>query len=147
MILSTHRWQRNHPIVIHHRHFGLNRSRYFEGPYSEYLDIALKGVFLSPEKAKDRRATLRVLADRRETHAVTDPASCDWEPLCVGTLTIRGDRTDYLGSLPYDAMWGLIGLLSQGAIRMLDLHGRALYRGKAEIETMHFAHDIDPEDW
>ena len=127
--------------------FGLNRSRYFEGPYSEYLDIALKGVFLSPEKAKDRRATLRVLADRRETHAVADPANSEWEPRCVGTLTIRGARTDYLGSLPYDAMWGLIDLLSQGTIRMLDLHGRALYRGKAEIETMHFAHDIDPEDW
>ena len=127
--------------------FGLNRSRYFEGPYSEHLDIALKGVFLSPENAKDRRATLRVLASRPETHAVDDPANCDWEPLCVGTLTIRGDRTDYLGSLPYDAMWGLIGLLSKGAIRMLDLHGRALYRGKAEIETMHFARDIDPEDW
>jgi len=127
--------------------FALNRSRHFEGPYWEHLDLSLEGVFLSPDKAKDRRASLKLLADRRETRAVTDPESCDWKPLCVGTLTIRGDRTDYLGSLPYDAMWGLIGLLSCGAIRMLDFHGQALYRGEAKIETMHFARDIDPEDW
>jgi len=127
--------------------FGLNRSRHFGGIYCEYLDLSLKGVFLSPARAKDRRASLTLLADRRETRAVTDPGSCNWEPTCVGTLTIRGARTDYLASLPYDAMWGLIGLLSCGTIRMLDLHGRALYRGKAKIETMHFARDMDPEDW
>ena len=127
--------------------FALNDGRHFEGSYREHLDLSLKGAFLSPAKAKDRGAMLTLLADRRETLSVTDPASCDRKPLCVGTLTIRGDRTDYLGSLPYDAMWGLISLLSCGAIRMLNLHGRALYRGEAKIRSMHFARDIDPEDW
>jgi hypothetical protein len=43
-------------------------------------------------------------------------------------------------------MWGLIGLLSGGTMRMLDLHGPALYRGEAKIRAMRFARDIDPED-
>jgi len=61
--------------------FALNRSRHFEGPYWEHLDLSLEGVFLSPDKAKDRRASLKLPADRRQTHAVTDPESCDWKPL------------------------------------------------------------------
>jgi hypothetical protein len=127
--------------------FGLNHSRYFEGPYWEHLELLLKGVFLSPAKVKNRCAVLTLLADRREMRAVADPASSRLEPVCVGTLTIRGGRTDFLGSVPYDAMWGLVSILSCGAIRMLNLHGRALYRGKAKIETIHFARDIDPENW
>ena len=73
--------------------FALNHSRYDECPYWEHLELSLGGEFLSPDKAKNRRATLSLLADRRLTRAVTNPASCDRETICVGTLTIRGDRT------------------------------------------------------
>ncbi len=127
--------------------FGLNNSRLFDGPYWEHLELSLNGVFLSPERAKDRRAIVTLLADRDKARAVTDPAGCDWKPVCVGTLVIRGDRTGYLGSLPYDSTWGLMSALSCGAIRMLVLHGKALYRGKSEIWTMHFDRDVDPDDW
>lgn len=127
--------------------FGLNHSRHFEGPYLEHLHLALKGVFLSPDKAKDRHASLTVIADRQETRAVADPADYDRKPRCVGSLTIRGSYSNFLGSLPYDAMWGLVGLLSCGSIRMLNLGGPALFRGEALIETMSFARDIDPDEW
>lgn len=89
-ILRIEDWEPSYSV-------GLNHSRHFERPCWEHLDLSLKGVFLSPAKVKDRRATLTLLADRCETLAVTDPASCERKPLCVGTLTVRGDRTEYLG--------------------------------------------------
>lgn len=127
--------------------FGLNNGRLFKGPYWEHLEVALSGVFLSPEKAKDRRASLTFLADRREVAAVNDPEKHDWKPLAVGSLTIRGEDTSFLGSIPQDSMWGLIQLLSCGATKMVNLYGHALFRGEATITNMHFEREIGPEDW
>lgn len=127
--------------------FGLNNSRLFDGPYWEHLEVTLTGVFLSPDKAKDRQASLTLLANRREMATVNEPEKSNLKPLGVGSLTVRGKRTDFLGSIPHDSMWGMVQLLSCGAVRMLNLYGHALHRGEATITNLHFEREIDPEDW
>ncbi|WPZ34532.1 hypothetical protein T8K17_00020 [Thalassobaculum sp. OXR-137] len=127
--------------------FSLNTFRLSRGSYSEHLRVTLHGVFLAPKKAQDRRASLTILASRDEAKALEDSVEYAKPPLAVGSLTIRGAYTEYLGSMPFDALLGLTQWLSAGKIKMLDLYGDALYRGKALIRSMRFARDIDPEDW
>ena len=67
---------------------------------------------------------------------VFDPASA---------VVIRGARREFLGSLPYDALWGLLHVLSSDALRIVHLYG-SLERGRAEIKSVIFARDADPED-
>jgi hypothetical protein len=47
--------------------------------------------------------------------------------------------------LPYDALWGLLHAFSSGALRIVHLYG-ILERGRAEIRSVNFARDVDPED-
>jgi hypothetical protein len=125
----------------------VDRSRWAEGPYSEHLDLSIDGTIVVPEKLQGRRGSLTFLGDRRMTRDLDNPIESRTQPLCVGTLTIWGETTSYLGSLPNDMIWHLFGSLSRGEIRMLALHGEALYRGQAKILTVHFEREINPEDW
>lgn len=127
--------------------FALNHNRRSDTPYWEALHIKVTAKFLAPDRPKDRHLTLTLMGNRDEARALEEPLRCKHEPLCVGTLTIRGDRTDYLGSVPQDALWALLSLMSSGAVRMIQLHGPALYRGEARIISISFDRDIDPGDW
>ena len=55
-------------------------------------------------------------------------------------MVIRGARREFLGSLPYDALWGLLHVLSSDALRIVHLYG-SLKRGRAEIKSVNFARD------
>ncbi len=87
-IFRIENWEPGYSLATNHD------DRLFEGLYREHLDLAPTGTFLSPEKAKDRRARLTLHADRRAGRLLDDPTGTDWKPLSVGALTIRGDRTD-----------------------------------------------------
>jgi len=65
----------------------------------------------------------------------------------VGSLTVWGENTSYLGSLPHDAFWHLAALLLRNHIQMIALHGETLYKGNAKILTLHFEREIDMEEW
>lgn len=121
----------------------LDRSRWAEGPYSEHLELSVDGTIVAPEKLQGRRGVLTFLGDRRMTRDLESPIESRTQPLCVGTLTIWGETTGYLGSLPNDIVWHLVGSLSRDEIRMLALHGETLYRGQAKLLTVHFECEIN----
>ena len=56
-------------------------------------------------------------------------------------------QASYLGSLPQDALWHLLALLSRDEIKIIVLYGEALYRGSAKILDAHFEREVDPEEW
>lgn len=126
--------------------FATNAIRWCDGPYWEHSALIFRGEILSPTKVKSRVGTLTVMGDRRDTQAVENPTNSDRKPLCVGSLTIRGDQTEFLGSIPQDALWGLIAAFGAGKLRIVDLHGDVLRRGKALIRSVRFYRDVDPED-
>ena len=111
----------------------------------DYLHLSVKGVFLAPARAKGRQCTLNFLADRGLEQLLLEADRDGFSSL--GLLTIRGDRTDFLGSLPYDAVWPLSRLLSVGEIKLIQLHGPALRYGRSHITSLHFEREIHPEDW
>ena len=125
----------------------VDRKRWTEGPYWEHLELSVRGTILVPDKLQGRQGTLTFLGDREITSDLDNPLESRRQPIAVGTLTIWGETTSYLGSLPHDMLWHLFTILSRGDIQMLALHGEALYRGNAKILTVHFERKIDPEDW
>lgn len=118
-----------------------------EGPYWEHVELFIRGTIVTPENLQGRQGTLTFLADRRITRDLDKPIESRSQPLALGTLTIWGGTTSYLGSLPHDVLWHLLALLTRGEIQMLVLYGERLYRGSAKILNVHFEREIDPNEW
>jgi hypothetical protein len=125
--------------------FALNQSKHTVGPYWEHLEARLTGTFLSPARFKGQHVPLIFMGWREHQSKLEQPTDSDWKPRNVGVLTVRGERREFLGALPYDAMWGLAQLLTSGALRIIHLYG-ILARGSAEISSLNFARDVNPED-
>ena len=94
--------------------FAVNHTSWRDGPYWENITLTFTGRIVSPPKFKDRMGQLIFLGNRKEARTVDEPPSSDWKPNCVGSLTIRGRRTEYLGSIPHDSLWGVAGMLTRG---------------------------------
>jgi hypothetical protein len=125
--------------------FSVNNSKHTVGAYWEHLEATLGGTFLSPNRLKGFHLSLVFMGRRDEQSKLQQPEDTDWRPRNVGVLTMRGERREFLGSLPYDALWGLIHVFPTDALRIVHLFG-ILERGRAEIQSVNFARDFDLED-
>ena len=125
--------------------FHLNDSKHFEGPYWEHLAVTFVGHLISPQRLKWHRLPLMFLGRRDEERILEQPNTSDWKPLNIGVLTLRRERTEFLGSLPNDALWALLNAHLSGAFQIIHLHGRR-ERGRTEIRSVHFECEVDPED-
>lgn len=129
--------------------FSLNHRKIFSsGPFREHTSLNLTGRIIQPENLKDRTIPITMIGDRDKVSMVQgDEKYLSFEPKCVGTLTIRGAHSDYLGSLPFDVLPTLCFLLQAGKIKILALTGKVLYRGTADITSVHFEKEFISEDW
>jgi len=128
-------------------HFALNSSKWPPGPYWEHAECTCQGKLLIPSKLAGRIVVLRVLGDRAETAAVQRPAETTSTLSAIGGLTLRGQQSDFLGSIPFDALWGVMAMLAANRMRYITLHGEVLSRGGARIRSIGFQPTYDPEDY
>ena len=82
--------------------YSLNDGRLHPGPYWEHLELRVAGQCLAPARAAGRTVGLTFLGSREQTDYLEDPPRSEWRPLCVGTITLRGERAEFLGSIPFD---------------------------------------------
>jgi hypothetical protein len=129
--------------------FSLARKNdnFFEGPYWEHVSFELSGTLVDPPNMRGKEIEITVLGSRSEALAVQRPSECRFEPICVGTITSRGDDCSFLGSIPYDALHFIHDLLKNGDTKYLILGGPPLYRGTSEIRSIHFDKVYKREDW
>lgn len=120
-------------------------QRAIEGPYWEHAQIVLTCHCLGPAILKGRNMTMTLMGDRRQPHR-PEYVPADWLPLCVGTLTKRGEQLEYFGSVPFDGLWGLVAALGVSAVDHIILHGERMRRGTARILSLRLARDFDPEE-
>ena len=124
---------------------GLNSTpKLFPGQYSEHLDLSIKGLFHLPEKYSAQEVTLTFIGDR-EIFPLKNES--DFRPRCVGALTLRGDRRDFLGKLPFDSLPIIASLMETKRIQFLDLNGLAPKYGNAYITWVHFFKNYDPNGY
>jgi hypothetical protein len=123
---------------------GLNSTpKLFPGQYSEHLDLCIKGFFRIPEKYSTKEIILTFIGDREIFPVKNDS---DFTPRCVGALSLRGDRRDFLGTLPFDSLPILTSLMEAKRIQFLDLNGSIPKYGRAYITWIHFFRSCDPNE-
>jgi hypothetical protein len=128
--------------------FSVNwNEKLIEGPCFESMSLEIKGLILLPEKHASRGIHASFLGDRRIPPDPRDSELSNWKPRCVGTITLRGETREFLGSLPFDSLPILIGLLETKRIKYVDLHGKAPSYGSAEIRSIHFLQKYNPEEY
>jgi hypothetical protein len=115
------------------------------GPYWEHTSLKMKGRFLYPEKLA-KPIQIIILGDRKKISALEKPEECRYEPKAVGGLTVRGKESEFLGSVPFDAIQTLCLLLQAKKLKYIILSGEVLYRGSADIFSMHFQEHFSSED-
>lgn len=134
-------------IVRLHSHYSFGRgSRFDRTAFGEYLHPQIDATCLAPEKFRGRLTHFTLIGDRRIEHDLWMQTPAPEHEAGVGTLTMRGEQSDYLGSLPYDAAWRLSPVILTGGFRYIYLHGAAMYRGTARIHSIGFYEEFDIEE-
>ena len=64
----------------------------------------------------------------------------------LGTLTMRGERSQYLGAIPFDSVWHVSAMMISGDFRFICLHGATMFRVSARINSISFYREFDVED-
>ena len=106
----------------------------------EYVHPEIRAVCESPAKLKGRETRLTFLASR----TMLDDEN---RGTGLGTLTIRGQRSEYVGSIPMDIAISLPSTIAVGGYRWIHLHGATLKHGTARIQSVGFFHEADPDDY
>jgi len=142
----------HYPVRIHgwevDYDLSLNTNGIFgEGPYWEYFSLKLKGELLRPRKIKGREIQITFLPDRTMDDAIANSKSATWKPEAVGSLTSRGKRSEFIGSLPMQPIASILTALQSGKIQYVIFRGEALQYGSASIRGVTFSKEDDPEDY
>jgi hypothetical protein len=114
--------------------------------FSEYLHPEITASCLKPDKFRSRRTRFMLLGDRSAERDLWMQATAPEHHSGVGTLTFRGDRSDYLGSVPFDALWNVLHSAHAGGFRFIYLHGAAVRHGSARIRSIGFYDEFDPDE-
>jgi hypothetical protein len=124
---------------------GLNPNpKVFSGQYSESLHLKIKGSIRLPEKYSDREMVSTFIGDREIFPMKNDS---DFKPRCVGAITLRGERREFLGALPFDSLPIVESLMETRQIQFLDLYGLIPKHGHADIRWIHFFKNYDPSEY
>jgi len=129
--------------------FHLNHDRLLnKGPYSDHIELTINGIFLYPQQYAGNNCELTFLGDREKTRMLNKPEKFnDYQPLRIGTLSIRNDRRVFLGSFPMDSVKLIINMLIFEKYKYLDFYGYTPRYGSAEIFSMHFEEKLDEDEW
>ena len=128
--------------------FTVNRNdRFFAGSYREHLHLEIKGTLRYPFKFDGKDIRVLLLGDRKLTSHLASEEYLDPQPQSVGCLTIRGEHRDFNAFFPFDAVPVVNSLLQAKQVRFISLSGKALFRGSASIDYVHFMRDFNPEEW
>jgi hypothetical protein len=128
-----------------HYSFG-NGSRLDRTAYSEHFHPEWDATCIAPDKFKGRLTRFTIIGDRSDERDLWEQKLADENHSGVGTLTFHGQRSEYLGSVPFDALWNVVLASLAGGIRFIYLHGAAIKRGTARMTSIAFYEEFDIED-
>lgn len=131
-----------------HAHYSFgDGSRLDRTAYSEQFQPEIEACCVAPEKFKDRMTRFTLIGDRsNECDLWVQTYALEKHEAGVGTLTFRGDRSDYLGSLPFDALWNVVATALAGGFRFIYMHGAPVKNGSARIKSISFYEEFDLEN-
>lgn len=128
-----------------HSHYSFGDGSHLDRTaYSEYLHPEVEATCVAPEKFKGRTTRFTLIGDRSDERDLwSQTYALDKHEAGVGTLTFRGERSEYLGSVPFDALWNVVAAILAGGFRFIYLHGAAMKHGSARIKSIGFYEEFD----
>jgi len=108
------------------------------------LHLNIKGLFRLPEKYSSKEITSTFIGDREIFPTQNES---DFTPLCVGSITLRGEKREFLGALPFDSLPIISSLMETKQIRFVDFHGLIPKYGHADIRWIRFFKNFDPDEY
>ena len=127
--------------------FGVDNSKYFEGLYSDHAELELSTTCVFPVVRTGEATIIRLVGERDIHNPEFLKSNSDWKPNGVGTLEMRGERREFYGNLPYDAIWGLCTALAAQRLRYILLYGPSLKRGSTRTQSIDFQRDVNLDDY
>jgi hypothetical protein len=121
-------------------------SKFQPTAHNEHLHLHVVAVCVSPPKFDGRKTRFTLIGDRQLEQDQWMQKSAPENHRGVGTITMRGEQSEYLGSIPYDSVWHISAMMISGGLRFIYLHGAALFRGSARISSISFYREFDLED-
>lgn len=127
---------------------GVGNPRFDRGAYSEHAHTEIITTCLAPKRFAGRVTTFTLLGERSISEELRKPDRTIQRPLGVGTLTMRGNRSEYLGSVPLDALLSLTQPVLAGGLKYISLAGLR-DRGTSAIRMNYiaFRRDVDLDDY
>lgn len=122
--------------------FGIDSTKYREGPYMDFRHLHLRGKLIVPSRIK-AETVQAVLMPRR---IADDDRYEAPEPKSVGSVSLHRGRFEALLSMPSDALAPVLQMLIAEKFRFIDLHGHRLRYGSAIIRSYRLEMNIDEED-
>ncbi|TWB56131.1 hypothetical protein FBZ92_113125 [Nitrospirillum viridazoti] len=116
-------------------------------PYREYATLLLNLRFIAPSSIAGRQIEAHLLGNRDIDKSLDADKDGEFIPRCVGTLTLRANKSGYLGSLPMSVLWNLIPAITSKKVMYVVFHGTPLYRGEAVIQSIYFRSKVDLDEW
>ena len=127
--------------------FGVGHSRFDLGSYAEYVHTEVIATCLIPKKLAGRTTKFTLMGDRHLASELTEPSYKEHKPNGIGTLIMHGQRSEYTGNLPFDALARLSALILADGFRFILLSGTALQRGTSRIDYIGFKKEADPDEY
>jgi hypothetical protein len=127
--------------------FGLGDPRFDRGVYSEHAHTEIMATCLVPQKLSGRETRFILIGDRSITAETNDPDRVVQSATGVGTLTMRGSRSEYLGCFPFDVLLALAPSILAGGLKFIYLSGPALSHGSSRIRCISFWREADPSQF
>ena len=128
--------------------FGLGNPRFDRGAYSEHAHTEIVAACLAPKRFAGRATTFTLLGSRDIAEELRQPDRAFQQPRGVGTLTMRGNRSEYLGSLPLDALLSLTHPIIAGGLAYISLAGFREHGTSAiRVNYVAFRREVDLDDY
>jgi hypothetical protein len=118
-----------------------NRSRFDDGPYSEFAVLTFTGAVVRPENFKTPKAAIGLSSQRG---LLEDSNSY---PKSIGMLTGRGDTLDVYVPIPAERMAELITLAASERVKAVAFTGTELKYRKGTITNIELMTEFIEEDW
>jgi hypothetical protein len=90
---------------------------------------------------------MTILSDRQKVLAVEKPDEANWTPKAVGGLRMNKTESQFLVSVPFDAVPLLATILQAGKIEYVMLSGPELYRSQSAIQSIRFEKEYAEHEW
>jgi hypothetical protein len=126
--------------------FGIYKSKFHPGPYSDFRQMQINGSLLSPKKIAAKVIAPELRLSPQENLTETGRARIT-EPKHVGVVYTRGKEYQATLFFPADVLGPILQMLIANRYRYVKIEvGELRDGGYSEVTTFYFSEKLDEDD-